>query len=746
MAQTHALPEPAASQPSTRLLPLAALMLAGALGTPGPAQAQNQVQASAQPEAEKTLKTVTVTAAPEGTEAKDSVRVTRTRIGKTEQELRDIPQTVTVMTERLIADRNFDDLKEVLKATAGVTFLAGETGEEDVRLRGFSLGQAGDIYVDGMRDAPIMERDTFNNDRIEVLKGSASMLFGKGSTGGVVNQVNKQAFLMDQNEVNLTAGTGNERRVTADLNKVTGENAALRVNLMRHLADNYGAKVDKAGLALDYRWGIGTRDEYEVAVYHLETRGRPQYMQRWLLNGSTITPMLPAKNFYGLSTDKLHTDSDYLTLGHTRRFDDGGELKTRLRVGHYERDLWGSVIGFASGTTLANFSGSTGITRQAKGRVAESDIGQLQTDYTRSFSALGYKHQLLSGADLYEERAKRANSHAGSNGANSASCVTDVNHPNVDSLTLANPVCRTRGAPTFTTFTARSLGLYAQDVVSLSDTVKLVGGLRFDRFIASYQNTSNLLLAQNLWSPRLGALYQPDATSSYYASAGSSYNLSGDAYQFTPSAPNAAEARTPAEKSRNFEVGGKWELFNKSTSLGVAWFRTEKYNERNKDPDSAASQYLLSGKRHATGLEFNLAGRISPRWEVFYNHTWIPEARIDNMNGATGTGNRPREGDRPGLTPRHSGSLWSTYQVLPKLRLGGGVNFRSDQTPELDKRYVAKGFATFDAMAEYTLTANTLVKLNVTNIADRLYADALYNSAFLPGAPRSVQLGVKTLF
>lgn len=160
-----------------KMLPLAAMMLASSLGT-------SATQALAQESAEKTLKTVTVKDTAESpTAAKESLLVKKTGIAKGNQQLKDIPQTVTVMTEKLMDDRNLDDFREVLKTTAGVTFLAGETGEEDVRMRGFSLQQAGDIYVDGLRDAPLVERDTFNMDRVEVLKGSASMLFGKGSTG-----------------------------------------------------------------------------------------------------------------------------------------------------------------------------------------------------------------------------------------------------------------------------------------------------------------------------------------------------------------------------------------------------------------------------------------------------------------------------------------------------------------------------------------------------------------------------------
>ena len=117
-------------------------------------------------------------------------------------------------------------------STVTVKDTAEIQSKDTVRLRGFSLGQAGDIYTDGMKDAPLYERDTFNLDRVEVLKGSASMLFGKGSTGGVVNQVNKAPLPIDQHEVSYTLGTGQEHRITGDFNLKTGEDAALRLSAM----------------------------------------------------------------------------------------------------------------------------------------------------------------------------------------------------------------------------------------------------------------------------------------------------------------------------------------------------------------------------------------------------------------------------------------------------------------------------------------------------------------------------------
>ncbi|MEN9475832.1 MAG: hypothetical protein RIS48_2554, partial [Pseudomonadota bacterium] len=201
----------------------------------------------------------------------------------------------------------------------------------------------------------------------------------------------------------------------------------------------------------------------------------------------------------------------------------------------------------------------------------------------------------------------------------------------------------------------------------------------------------------------------------------------------------------PPEKSRNFELGSKFELFDNKASLGVALFHSEKYNERNTDEPTADS-FLLSGKRHATGMEFNLAGRLTPKWEVFYNHSWIPLAKIDSGRPAGSTGNAQQEGDRPALTPKHSASLWTTYRVAPQWRLGAGLNYRGEQNPEGARQITAKAFTTVDAMAEYTVDANQTLKLNVTNLTDELYADALYRGFYAPGAARQVQLSYKVLF
>ncbi len=446
-----------------------------------------------------------------------------------------------------------------------------------------------------------------------------------------------------------------------------------------------------------------------------------------------------------------------LTLSHIHRFSPNESLKTTLRHGRYERDLWATVVRFAAASaqpggqavSLTNPpTDRTVLTRNSKkGRRGISDITQLQSDYNNRFELGRLKHELMAGLDITVEDARRNQNNPGS--VPSALATTTVGRPN-DGASLGD-----NRTWTYNSFDSKSVGVYVQDVAQITPTVKLVGGLRFDRFEADYRDTSGNRgsRSDNLWSPRVGAIWQPDDISSYYVSYGQSYNTSGDTYQFelgnfAARSNNAKLANTPPEKSRNIEVGGKWELFDKRALVGVALFRSEKYNERNTDPDSAAQQMLLSGKRHASGVEINAAGRITPKWEVFYNHTWIPSAKIDRSNvalSATGTGAQV-QGDRPGLTPKHSASFWTTYRVAPQWRLGLGFTHRGKQNPEGQRTLTAPSFTVWDGMVEYTVDERTTVKFTVTNLTDKRYADALYRGFYTPGAPRHAYLSVKTVF
>jgi len=682
----------------------------------------------------------------EDEQGKNSVRATTTTIGKGKQDLRDIPQSITVVTEKLVDDRNLDTLKDVLHNTAGVTFQAAEGGEEDIRLRGFSLATSGDIFIDGMRDPAFYERDTFNNDRIELLRGSASMLFGRGSTGGAVNQVSKQARAFDENEISTTAGSYNYARVTGDFNIKTGEDSGLRINAMATKADNNGAgtKINKKGIAANYRFGIGTADEFSVGIYSLENKNGNNIGVNWVpVAGSSIQKTLlnvsPTNN-YGLASDYNNTNANNITASHTHRFDDDSELKTQVRNGVYTRDLRTDTLSYAAGTNTSNISNSTVLTHNnnnTRSKVQDFHGTYIQSDYSSKFSAWGYKHEVVIGADLSNE-AKNTYSLIGTTTKPS----TTVGTPNTD----ASYDESSRKIAKAGVFEANNVGVYAQDLVQVAEYWKVLGGLRFDKMsgnYATYDTTTgkqSAYFSQSIgdWSQRVGLLFQPNELSSFHFSWGTSFNTSADTYSYTATSQN-----TPPEQSRNVEVGAKLDSADGMYTTRFAIFQSTKFNERNTDPDSAATQALLSGQRHTTGLEIDLSGRITPQWEVYGSYMWMPDAMIDKSNA---TSDQAKEGARPGLTPIHSGTVWTTYQFTPKTRLGAGVNFRSEQAPATNPGFMAPGYATLDLMGEYKFDEKTTLKVNVTNALDKLYADSLYTSFYVPGSGRNIQATLSVKF
>jgi catecholate siderophore receptor len=700
-----------------------------------------------------TLQTVTVKEKAEAPEGKDSLRATQTTLGKGHQALRDIPQSVTVVTEKLMDDRNLDTVKEALKQTAGISFMAAEGGEEDIRLRGFALQSTGDVFVDGMRDPAFYDRDTFNLDRLELLRGSASMLFGRGSTGGAVNQVNKLPRLMDEHQVDLTLGSHNERRVVGDFNLKTGESAALRINAMSTTADNNGAgnSIDKKGVVAAYRFGIGERDEFSVGLYHLDNRNGMNYGMPWVrpsatagVAATTVLPLDPSA-YYGMASDENAGTATYGTLTHLRRLDGGGELKTQIRRGAYTRDQRAGTVRFGAASTqpdqtavsLASFGPASVLTRGTNLKIQNLDNLYAQSDYTGKHEAWGLKHELTAGVDAAREKKTVFGARtAAQGGVNLSKPNTTAGTP--DDGAWINESARVL-APT-SQYTATGWGLYAQDLIQVAPHWKLLAGLRFDHLagdydtlnIASGATTGSYRMKVSEWSKRVGALYQPHELHSYHFSAATSFNTSGDAYSL-----GASNADTPPEQAINLELGAKLDSADRRFTTRLAVFRSTKLHERNTDP--LVNLTTLSGKRHVAGFEVDVTGRLTPKWEVYGSYMWLPVANIDTpvTNGETG---------RPSLTPYHSGTFWSTYQLTSQWRVGGGLNFRGRQTPNRNPGWEVPSYVTGDLMAEYSVSETVTLKANLSNVTNKLYADSLYTGHYIPGAGRLFQLTASLKF
>ena len=760
------------------LLPIAALCVglghAAAHGQPTapdlPAASSPPTATSAAPAAppagtETVMPAVRARGAAGAPSGKDSLRATTTRIGRSNQEIRDVPQSMTVITEQLIDERHLDSLKDALRTTGGISFQAAEGGEEDIRLRGFSLQGSGDIFIDGIRDPAFYERDSFSWDRLEVLRGSASMLFGRGSTGGVVNQVSKQPYPWSQHEVSATVGTGGYLRATGDFNFRTGDSSALRVNAMGNVADNDGAgnRIDKRGLAATYRWGIGTADEFGVSFYSLDNDNGIHYGLPWLTPGARTGGdrlwNTDPRNYYGMASDTNRTGTTQGTLTHLHRFGDGAEWRTALRVARYERDQRASAIRFApaaqqpdrAAVTSDSFSDATVLTRGTNLKIQEMRTVYLQSDYSGRHRFGGVEHAIQAGLDAADEGFE-----------NFAATLPP-------GVTLTKPTTRVgtpddgawidesrRQLAVNRSFDSRAYGAYVQDLVQVAPMWKVLGGARFDRLEGEYTNVSVAAPPTNtcavtpatsnsrrdsLPSWRAGVLFQPTDRQSYHLSAGTSFNTSGDAYQY-----DAGTVNVDPESSRNLELGGRIESPDGRFSTRFAVFHSTKYNERNRDADTVnACNYVLSGKRHAAGIELDLAGRLLPGWEAFLSYSFIPIAEVDASSGAAGT---EAVGSRPGLTPRHSGSLWTTYRVLPALRAGAGLTARSKDAPvglPAGSPIVAPSYAIVDLMAEYTWRDLTF-KASLLNVADKHYADFLYRGHYVPGRGRTALFTVAYRF
>lgn len=218
-----------------------------------------------------------------------------TSIGKTQQLIRDIPQSVTIVPEKLMEDRNADTLREALRNVPSLTFNAGEGGRtgDNITLRGYSA--VGDLYLDGMRDSAQYNREVFNLEQIDVLRGSASMLFGRGSTGGVINQVSKQPFLSNRGNVAATLGSYRYKRLTTDVNQILGPNVAIRLNAMGTDAGSFrdGAEQNRWGIAPSISWGIGTRDEFNLSYYQLKDDNVPDMGVPYFQNRPLAVPNQP---------------------------------------------------------------------------------------------------------------------------------------------------------------------------------------------------------------------------------------------------------------------------------------------------------------------------------------------------------------------------------------------------------------------------------------------------------------------
>ncbi|MGR2680841.1 TonB-dependent receptor [Chromobacterium haemolyticum] len=673
------------------------------------------------------------------TPVRGSLKTESSAIGKLNQKLKDIPQSVTVVSKQLLEDQAVSNLKDALRNVPGITFAAGEGGRtgDQVVIRGFSAFT--DTYLDGMRDIGQYNRDTFNLEKVEVLKGASSMLFGRGSTGGVVNQASKTPFAGSLVAGEIGVGSNRFTRSTFDINQAFSDTAAMRVNLMAtdDGSDRGPAKNRRFGIAPSLAFGLGEPTTLVLSYFHQKEDNVPDYGIPF--NANTRQPIdVPRDRFYGLNSDFEKTQTDILTAKLTHRFSDDLVLSNQLRFNRFWRDVSPTAPRIPGISPSNPVLDSSRINRSKPMRDGTDWSWNNQTDLISKFETGRVRHTLLTGVELSKEKSD-------------TSRYALLNTPPSTTVGAPDPgvpVDLSRYRSSNTQFDASNIGLYAMDTLELTPQWKAVVGARFDRFSGDYKiragnrdgsvnqdpsRSYDVSRTDNVWSWRSGLIWQPSTAQSYYLSYGTSFNPSGEAY-----ALDKATAKVDPEKNRNIELGAKWDLFDGDASLRAALFRIEKTNERNTDANDP-NTVLLSGKRHTDGVEVEGAGRLTERWDVFAGLT-LMKSRIDKAAppalGAAGT-----EGNMPRYTPKITANLWTTYKFTEEVIGGFGLTHVGKRYAHEANTNYLPAYTVANAMLAYE-TRKYKVQLNVNNLANKTYFDGGYPAHATLGTPREAQLTV----
>ena len=379
--------------------------------------------------------------------------------------LQDTPQSVTIIPEKLVEEQGGTTLRDALRNVPGITATAGEGGgnQGDVfTIRGFNARN--DIFIDGVRDSGSYFRDVFNFDRVEVLKGPSSTYFGRGSTGGIINQVSKTPLLETTNYSGiLSGGMGQYWRGTMDVNQPLTQvlpNAAFRLNLMAHrdnVVERDLIEVRRLGFAPSVAFGLGTPTQVTFSYLLQHENNIPDYGFPYV-NGKPL--QADRSNFYGLSRDKEETMVNIGTTRLDHRFNDMFSLRNTLRYSSVDRE---SAV-----TNPAAVLPNT-LNRSRPQRDTVETILDNQTDLTAKFDTFGFGHTATTGIELARETFDVLR--FASTGPNTT--IIDPNHNQA-------PQAKTLAQNSDTT--SQGFGIYAADQIRLHEYFDIVGGVRWDYF------------------------------------------------------------------------------------------------------------------------------------------------------------------------------------------------------------------------------------------------------------------------
>ncbi|WP_341522591.1 TonB-dependent siderophore receptor [Pseudomonas sp. G.S.17] len=660
--------------------------------------------------------------------------------------LRETPKSVTVIPQQVIRDTAATSLADALRTTPGITFGAGEGGNPNADrpiIRGFNAES--DVFIDGMRDVAAQSREIFNIESVEISKGPGSAFTGAGSTGGSLNLITKGAHLGNAYNGGYTFGSDQTQRYTADLNQQLTDTSAFRLNLMKHDANVAGrdnVDVSRWGVAPSFAFGLGTDTRVKLDYYHLETDDMPDY-------GIPLTSTTgrskyivdkPAhvneSNFYGLTDrDYRKSKNDSGTFRIEHDLNDNLTLSNSFRMSRSTLDY----IVTNPDDSRGNVANGT-LSRSAKSRNSTSSGLVNQTDLSARFDTGFINHSLVTGVEFsYQDTHNRNYSVLNAAGGTIPSICSAALLRSGDCTSLYNPTPKDAWNGTITDNLAytdtdtKTSAAYVFDTLKFNEQWSLNLGLRYDDYevkSSGFATAGRNTVAGNfkrentsqLWNYQVGLVFKPLPNGTIYAAWSTSSNPSGETSGNGGLEISAANNDLEPEKNRNYELGTKWDFFGDDLSLTAALFRTEKTNARITDPDNTTFQ-VLDGEQRVDGFEFTYTGKITSKWKVYGGYTYMESELVKTTLAAD-------KGNHMPSTPRNSFNLWSTYELIPKLTIGGGATFVDSRFGNEANSVEVPSYWRYDAMASYALTKNVDLQLNVQNLTDKRYYDQVFTTHY----------------
>jgi catecholate siderophore receptor len=712
--------------------------------------------------------------------------------GKFPEPLLNTPKTVTVLSKEVLADKNATTLKQAVLSTAGVTLGTGEGGNafgDRFFIRGFDARN--DVFLDGIRDAGVSVRENFFTEQVEILRGPGSSFAGRGTTGGAINIVTKQAST-EKSFYNMdsTFGTDHTKRVVLDVNQVISPTLAVRAGGLFQDAGVAGrdyVKDDRDGGFVAVKWTPLDTVKMYASYIHTNLHGLPDFGVPYYRPGSPM-PLNQYTNtaggpypdfganrntFYGLvNRDYYSIKQDIGSFGGEIAITPDLTLSNKSRVQRSVLDYIGTLPEAPIDATR-----TLSLNPQSRYQVTENIANQ--TEATYKFGLAGWKHTTLGGMEISREIAS-IDKYAGlsseqlTGGAASGSITgASIFAPQ---FTFANAGTNPTWAGLPTKVAIDTKSAYLLDSANYNDLVILNGGVRYDDYnikasgFGTQNGVPNVFSAQQqhhgLPNFNLGLTLKPLPISSVYVAYATSSNpvgaeFDGTSVQYGGLAPslngNPNQIFGP-EKNKAIEVGTKWELFDRHLLVTGALFQTEKENareSRNTTVNGQTVSLISAGAAYRIrGIDLGAGGKVTDKWSVFGGlvlmQSEVTKSLIPSPQPllyATNVG-------LPLANVAHqSFSLLTKYQLTDVWEIGGQAVFRSRMYGgtflAANQGTILPSYWRFDAFVEAKVDKNWTAKLFVANITNQLYYDALYQSAtpFVFVAPgRSVSMVLSARF